>query len=188
MKEHLLRNIRRIAEKNNIEEELTTLFIDFYDDMIRKGWIRGGCHTLSSLLHIILNEFGYCNTLKLGIVQIEDIRFSHSWIELNSNIFDISIHVTNYETLHISNVIFWSYDIETFDRVNNAIYRKMIDKSPDKTGELIKNCTVRSYLDACPEGGYAFWNYILEFSKRHNKYLNMSRLKDKYIDTKWVIS
>jgi len=186
MEDVLINNIFEIAKDKNIEEKFCQLFIDYYEDMYKRGWIRGGCHCISSILHIILNEFGYYNILRLGVVEIRGVVFSHSWIEYNNMIFDIAVSETNDLEINISGVIFSDIDIKTLE-CGFVVYKDMIGKSPDKTGELFRDINVGQYFEECPEGRNVFWNYIIDFSKKYGKFINLSRLKEKYSNEKWTL-
>lgn len=179
-------NIYIIAEKFNIDNKFADIFVDCYYDMFNKGIIQGGCHFISSILHIILNELEYENILRLGIAEILGVKFSHSWIEFDNKKFDIAISNTNDTVLNINNIIFANIDINTMvdAQVN---YYDMNNSSPDKTGEIIRNMTIGKYFERCPWGRNFCWDYIILFCKNYKKYLNTRRLKEKYCDQTWTL-
>lgn len=179
-------NIYIIAEKSNIDNKFADIFVDFYNDMFNKGIIQGGCHLLSSILHIILNELGYENVLRLGIAEILGIKFSHSWVEFENKKFDIAISNTNNTALNINNSIFANIDVKTMEN-GQVNYYDMKNSSPDKTGEIIRNMTIGKYFEGCPWGRNFCWDYIVSFCKNHKKYLNTRRLKEKYCDQTWTL-
>lgn len=181
-----INNIYVISEKYNIDIKFADLFVDFYNDMFNKGIIQGGCHFISSMLYIILNEFGYKNVLRLGIAEVLGIKFSHSWIEFDNKKFDIAISDTNNVALNINGIIFASIDINTITdgQIN---YYEMKNESPDNTGEVVRNMTIGEYFIGCPWGKNFCWEYIVSFCKNHKKYLNVRRLKEKYSDQMWTL-
>lgn len=69
----------------------------------------------------------------------------------------------------------------------NVRYYNMSNKSPDTTGELVRNMTIGRYFDGCPLGKNVFWEYIASFCSKYKIYLNIRRLKEKYSDEKWIL-
>lgn len=179
-------NIYVIAEKNNIDKKFVDIFVDFTKDMVKMEMIKGGCHLISSMLYIIMNEMGYETVLRLGIAEILNTKFSHSWVEYNNKKFDIAISNTNRETLNICGIIFADIDIDTM--VDGKVcYYNMSDSSPDKTGEIVMKMTIGKYYEQCPFGRNFCWDYIVRFCGKYKKYLNTRRVKSKYCDHMWKL-
>lgn len=148
-------NIYNIAKNFKIDDKFVAIFTDFYSDMYNMRIIQGGCHFISSVLHIILNELGYENVLRLGVAEVLQTQFSHSWVEFKGKVFDIAISNTNNIALNINGIIFADIDIETMKK-GNVRYYNMSNKSPDTTGELVRNMTIGKYFDGCPLGKNVF--------------------------------
>lgn len=186
MEHTLKKQIDKITEENNLDKYVAVIFEDFYDDMDKKGLIQGGCHFLSSILHVILNEFDIDNELCLGNVEMKGCIFSHSWIYIKGKVFDIAIMRTNRSEISLNGVVFASVDLSTGNRpeINYGIYSDQ--DLVDSTGKQVKKLTLGEYFRNNPYGEQFVWNYIADFCKMKKKFVNIRRLKEKYTDEKWV--
>ena len=185
--EHTLKEqIDKIIDDTYLNKNLAVIFEDFYDDMDRKGLIQGGCHFLSSILHVILNEFDIDNELCLGNVEMKGCIFSHSWIDIKGKVFDIAIMKTNRSEISLNGVVFASVDLSTgnLPEINYGVYSDQ--DLVDYTGKQVKKLTLGEYFGNNPYGSQFVWNYIADFCKMKKKFVNTRRLKEKYADEKWV--
>ena len=185
--EHTLKEqIDKIIDDTYLNKNLAVIFEDFYDDMDRKGLIQGGCHFLSSILHVILNEFDIDNELCLGNVEMKGCIFSHSWIDIKGKVFDIAIMKTNRSEISLNGVVFSGVDLSTgnLPEINYGVYSDQ--DLVDSTGKQVKKLTLGEYFGNNPYGSQFVWNYIADFCKMKKKFVNTRRLKEKYADEKWV--
>ena len=141
---------------------------------------------MSSILHVILNEFDIDNELCLGNVEMKGCIFSHSWIYIKGKVFDIAIMRTNRSEISLNGVVFASVDLSTGNRpeINYGIYSDQ--DLVDSTGKQVKKLTLGEYFRNNPYGEQFVWNYIADFCKMKKKFVNIRRLKEKYTDEKWV--
>lgn len=186
MKMEMKKIIKEIEIKYNLDSLISELFCDYYDFMDEKELIKGGCHFLSALLHIILSEFQIDNILCLGNVRLDDKVFSHSWIEIDEKIYDIAISNTNDMNCFTKGVVFYGFETDTMlsDRVKYGILTN--DDLVDVTGRTVCQMNLGEYISKCPKGKNYVLKLILDFSKTHKKYLNSSRLYEKYKNEKWT--
>ncbi len=186
MDEGLKKKIYLISNTNNYKDEIPEIFIDFYKDMEKKDFIKGGCHFLSSVLHVVFSEFDIQNELCIGNVKFKEHVFSHSWIEIRGKEFDIAISDTNNPLVHLDGIVFGGIDTSTM--LDASIYYGVNpDKDlKDKTGKRVMDLTLGEYFNMAPVGKNFVWDYVLDFSKNKGKFLNTRRLKEKYSDEKWI--
>lgn len=186
MEENMLKRICVIQNDCKLNEEISEIFIDFYDDMSRRKLIKGGCHYLSALLHMILSELDIPNELCLGNVKKGDYTFTHSWVSINGGIYDIAISNTNDPRIFTNGIIFNSYDTST-GQITPIEYGGMPDSDlVDKTGEQVSKLTLGEYVSNCPYGKNYIYEYIIDFAKRRKKYLNASKVRERYSKERWI--
>ncbi|PFR60278.1 nucleic acid-binding protein, partial [Bacillus cereus] len=79
------------------------------------------CHTVSSILYVLLKEQGFNPKLEIGFVASSKIpkEFCHSWITLDGHLYDIGLYRANdpfnqnsFSYIELSNPIFRGVDIE----------------------------------------------------------------------------
>lgn len=179
------KTIKEIEMKYNLNNLISDLFCDYYDFMDEKELIKGGCHFLSALFHIILSEFQIDNLLCLGNVRLNNRVFSHSWIEIDEKIYDIAISNTNDLNCFTKGVVF--YGIETDTMLSNRIEYGILanDELVDVTGRTVDKMNLGEYISKCPNGKNYVLKLILDFSRKYKKYLNSGRLYEKYKNEKW---
>lgn len=85
-----------IGNRYPYNEKLVNTFFEVLDYSLRKNW-NGACHTVSSILFIILKEQEIDCVLKLGFVKaaVTPYPFCHSWITIEGEVFDIALYRAN---------------------------------------------------------------------------------------------
>lgn len=178
--------IRNSKDFHECDTEIDDIFIDFYNDMLKIDLIKGGCHFLSSILHILLSEAGIHNELCLGNVRKDGQVFSHSWVEINQRIFDIAISDTNNPILNNLGIIFNNIDSYTYE-ITSIEYGILSESElVDQTGKKVERMTIGKYFMSCPYGKNFVWEYIIDFYKKRKRFLNIGRLKEKYSEENWI--
>lgn len=177
--------IRNSKDFHECDTKIDSIFLDFYNEMLDRNLIKGGCHFLSSILHILFCEAGINNELCLGNVRQGGQIFSHSWVEVNNRIFDIAISDTNNPAFNSLGVIFNNIDSYTCEKTDIEYGVLSDSELVDQTGKAIERMTVGKYFMSCPYGKNFVWEYIIGFYMRRKRYLNMRRLKEKYFEKEW---
>lgn len=185
MNEQNLICIRNSKDFLEYDTKIDSIFLDFYNDMLDRNLIKGGCHFLSSILHILFSEADINNELCLGNVRKGDQIFSHSWIEVDNRIFDIAISNTNNPALNNLGVIFNNIDLYTCEKTDIEYGVLSDSELVDQTGKAIEMMTVGKYFMGCPYGKNFVWEYIISFYTGRKRYLNMRRLKEKFSEKEW---
>jgi len=78
----------------------------------RENWT-GACHDTSALLYMLLSELGCSPTLVTGEVKAPAGIFDHSWVELDSKIYDVAIGFPGEDGHYVGPSVFASLNIDT---------------------------------------------------------------------------
>lgn len=85
--------ITEICNSNGLKADASKAIFGLFQYMMKKE-IYGGCHALSSVLYVALNELGYCPKLVIGECQFPSSKpFDHSWIYINDKVIDLAIYM-----------------------------------------------------------------------------------------------
>lgn len=139
----------------------------------------GACHFLSVMLYILLQEQEINCNIMIGEVEINNIRFSHSWVEIDNQVYDIAILFPN--KFKGCPPVFANIDIETqnHSKVKYGITKKLNEK--DRTAQMVFQMSVSGYLDGHPEGKHVLWDEILLVrSILIGGYVKLNNLREKY--------
>lgn len=173
-------NSYSILGKSDFSEEqkdkLIKTFFTVLND-IRKNNIEGSCHSSSSVLYVLLNEYGFTPSLCIGEVlsKKSGLIFDHSWIEIDKMIFDAAIFLPlNKETA--DNVVFYGDDIGTKEP-SLAVY----GYGKGKLDGIARQ--VYEYMDGYPMYKGGLWSMVRDFSIKIGDPLDIE-LKEKYDKTK----
>ncbi|WFR58252.1 SEC-C domain-containing protein [Anaerocolumna sp. AGMB13025] len=61
-------------------------------DFIKENKFEGGCHLTSAIMYILLTEVGFTDLeVKTGVVENDEGRFDHSWVEYQGKKIDMAI-------------------------------------------------------------------------------------------------
>lgn len=98
-------------------EIISDIFCIYLESTIKNNWV-GACHDLSASFYMTLLEYGFQPKLCIGVVEVDEFKFDHSWISMDEKIYDFSIcnqnvkshppifSSTNLENLSESNIIY----------------------------------------------------------------------------------
>ncbi len=154
-------------------------------NFIEKEQWQGACHASSSVLHILLSEQGINNELFIGEVKAPNGKpFDHSWIEIDGNIFDVSIFNPLEHEGKIYPPVYNGYDLDT---QQNTELEYGIDSGYgyNNHAATIKNTPFNDYmlgLTSIPNGLYGT---VVDLAKSLNLSLSAERLINKYSQTEW---
>lgn len=149
---------------------------------IEKNNYQGGCHTISAIIHILLNEKGYNSVVRIGEVKIEDVLFDHSWVELNGKVIDIAIMNTLQDGIKIPPVIL-DISAATGKEVD---YQYGVSRHIDGIAQRVLSMSIGQYLmDGVSHGSLNTMKDIAERSGTSldniedtvNKYFSAYRIK-----------
>lgn len=102
--------MRRVAEEKRLDEAVTQP----YSALLRYMWeleYRGACHSTSAILFVLMSERGLSPKLCIGEVRANGPYFDHSWIELDSKIFDVAVSLPDLSGAEVGGPVFASIDL-----------------------------------------------------------------------------
>lgn len=184
-------------QKNNI----ITIYFELLKIVELSDW-KGGCHSISLMLYILLKEIGVNAELCIGEVKVNDIIFDHSWVEVNNEIFDIAIS-NPLDSVFSHNPVFMGHDINNNNKIT-ALYgvnsnfprdSNRINVSTWSTLSYIEDFTLDKIFDdlKIEELKYSYdfeacglWGFISHISKLLDLNFDISQMRLKYGDLKRV--
>jgi hypothetical protein len=173
--DNLNNSIELIPNKKIVE----IVFSSIIDLTLKIDW-KGACHESCGAIHILLNESGINNSWCIGEVKFGNIYFDHSWIEINDEIYDISICNTLLPDV-ISGPVIRGLDIEN-NKPTTALYSVISGAEEDETTRWVKQNDLSSYLLNSPMHPILGTWIIVEQIAKHklNINLNIPSLIKKY--------
>ncbi len=176
----IISNIERIVQENHFEGEVADIIINAFSFMIKKKLL-GGCHVLSTLIYVALNELKYNAKLLCGECQyLDKLPFDHSWVTLNEKIIDIAIYYPLSEYFGGLGAPI-AFDIDTID-LKPTIMRYGINTGlpfSDETKFAIDS-TITQYMDKYPHEENGLWTVLERDIFPYEDELNVEGLKEKY--------
>ena len=86
----MMNNMEELIGNNEKKNEITKVCSTLIEIVNRLNW-EGSCHSISSIMYILFKELGLNTELCIGEVRDNKIAFDHSWVEVDGNVYDISI-------------------------------------------------------------------------------------------------
>ncbi|KIV58585.1 hypothetical protein AM501_05250 [Aneurinibacillus migulanus] len=172
-------------QKNVIIE---TLFATF-EHSIAKNW-SGACHALSSILYVLLREQEIDVELFLGAVDNNGFMFSHSWIEIDDEVYDIALYRSNDprnigSILTISPPIVKTLDITSKRKTNIKHGVEWPELRTNPNAQTIKTLTLGKYMSGWPSHRFGLWGEAEDIAKRINLKVNRKVMQEKFSKCKW---
>jgi hypothetical protein len=158
---------------------IKTIFSSILDLTIMNNW-KGACHESCGAIHILLNETGVTNTWCIGESRVGQAFFDHSWIEINSEIFDISI-CNPLQPAFKSGPVIKGVDIDT-NKQTTALYGVVSGHLDDPMTVAVKSLNLSDYLSNSPiHPTLGTWLLIDQVAKHKLKInLDINALMTKY--------
>jgi hypothetical protein len=158
---------------------IQTIFSSILDLTIMNDW-KGACHESCAAIHILLNETGVQNTWCIGEAKVGEAFFNHSWIEINSEIYDISI-CKPLQPAFKSGPVIKDIDIDT-NQQTTTLYGEVSGHPDDPMTIVVKSFNLSDYLANSPiHPTLGTWLLIDQVAKYKLKQaLNISSLMTKY--------
>lgn len=135
-------------DRYECDQEIKDIIRGTYDFIAEHDY-RGGCHTISAIMHILLTEKGFNSIVRLGEVQIDRMTFDHSWIDLDGKVIDMAIMNTLQDGIKIPPVIFG----ESVSTKKQVEYRYGVSQNIDRTAQVVLNMSIGNYLMGGVEQG-----------------------------------
>lgn len=100
-------------------------------------------------MHILLTEKGFNSVVRIGVVEIDGMKFDHSWIDLDGKVIDITIMNTLEDRIKLPPVIFGE-SVATGKQVE---YRYGVSPNLDITAQFVIDMSIGNYLMGGVEHG-----------------------------------
>ncbi|MGN7209729.1 SEC-C metal-binding domain-containing protein [Bacillus velezensis] len=176
------------ANQLSSSKELIETFFAVFNHAMRKKWT-GACHTVSSILYVLLCEQGIDAQLRIGYVRSQkfDATFSHSWITIEDKSYDVGLYRANpISPLHyyteVSPPIFKGINLESFTDTDVifGVPTKSEVEAKDRTLQQIMKVSVGEYMRNAPYHKIGIWIEVIEIAERLGLQLDYEVLKTKY--------
>ncbi|MDI1255431.1 MAG: lasso peptide biosynthesis protein [Flavobacterium sp.] len=179
MTQNMKQNLNTAISGIQNEKNINGIFSNVLDIMINADW-KGACHESCAALHILLNEFGISNVWLVGEAKVNEGFFDHSWIEIDSNVYDIAIFKPLKEILKNGPVIN-GIDIIT-NQPTTTQYGVKSGLPDHAMTEVFKSFTnLGEYLLGSPmHPTLGTWKMIDYVAQKLGKKLDISTLIKKY--------
>lgn len=157
------------------EEKVKDVVFELLRIIEKEDW-QGACHATSAIMYILFSELGIKSNIYIGEVKSEVGIFDHSWIEINSKIYDVAISNTLCGR-KFSAPIIADYNLETL-KVTNMKYGIKTRNGLDNIADTIKNIPIVDYINNSP----LLLEIIYEISKKVGITFDWNNLYKKYLN------
>jgi len=164
------------------KDSILAAFFTTLDFVEKKDWAEA-CHAVSAVLYVMYSELGLTPTLCVGEVKCDRDVFDHSWVELNGEVFDVSIY-KNIDNVITFAPIINGYDVDTKEPTK-AVYgvKSVIGLDPDT--QKITNVPFDIYMSGFPDYENGLWGIVIDLGAEISLDLDLDLLKGKYSQTSW---
>lgn len=180
-------------EKESIKILIATDFSDEEKEKIVKAYFavlkliseekwKGACHSSSSILYVMLKEYGINADLVIGEVKSAELvqPYDHSWIEIEGKVFDAAI-LEPLSNVKAHAPVFYSKNVTNQQEIDAKYGIKFLGLGMEAQQAL--NTNFVDYMDGFPaEGG--LWSVVESLSRSINFPIKTDEIKQRYINVK----
>lgn len=177
-----LRAAESLTRRGPARPGLLTTFSCVLQFVHRSGW-EGACHASSSVLFVLLREQGIHAELYLGEVRAGRIFFDHSWVEVDSKVFDVAISSPLIHDQWMPPV-FASIDLSSL-RKTTVVYGVSSGAGHNESAALIRTLPFAEYMGAFPRHESGLWGVAKELGKEIGLRIAVRKLRSTYADVLW---
>lgn len=195
-------NVKELIKDNPQNQEISTIYLGILDIIEKLNW-EGACHATSSIMYILFKEIGLNPKLCIGEVCYNNLYFDHSWIELDNNIYDVSVY-KELNGVKISEPIINGYNVKTKEKCKlvyggNRIYN--IDDYANRAMKIsfidylnsfkLEYIATERQIQSIDDDIYDFskeglWGFVSSIGNRIGLDCDIELLKEKYKNTKRI--
>jgi hypothetical protein len=176
---HWIINLKNSLATFRQQHTVETIFSSVLKFTVMQDW-KGACHESCGVIHILLNEFGVENTWSIGEAKVGQAFLDHSWIEIDSEVFDIAI-CRPLDARISSSPVIKGIDVDTNTQTTN-LYSQSSGLPEDQMTTFVKSRDLSHYLMQSPMhpliGTWALIDHIAKSDL--NTHLNIRSLMIKY--------
>jgi hypothetical protein len=140
---------------------------------------QGGCHFISVIMYILLQESKIKCNLCIGEVKTGNNYFDHSWIEIDNKVYDVAIVMPLPGGIR-HNPVFNSIDIEN-DMFTSLGYGLISGEGFNDDATQIADLTLKEYAS---HQGEMLWELTKIIGKSRDIKINIGKIKETYGMTK----
>lgn len=176
---HWITNLENSIGTTFNHETIKTIYASVLELTIQNDW-KGACHESCGAMHILLNETGVQNIWCIGEAKVGNAFFNHSWIEIDENIYDISI-CKPLQTAFYNGAVIKGIDIDT-NEPTTAEYGVASGHPDDQMTIVVKSLNLSDYLKMSPvDPQLGTWRLIEQVGKyKLKKMFDIPTLMKKY--------
>jgi uncharacterized protein YchJ len=187
-------NINAITKQNGLDSRVSNAFFTTLKFLYELNW-KGACHATSAILYIICRELGHEPRLCTGVISTEIWSSSHSWVELNGKMYDVSCYFPVNNTPRLMPV-FHGKELDTMDDTK-TIYGNSIESIDGQIDFMLKK-NLTDFMEALPDDlrGASLWQALDNicllanidvFDKSVSLSAAVEQLRNKYENTYWEL-
>ena len=189
------KNATQIADENGLDKRFAQIFYTLMKFISNYNW-RGACHSASAILYVIFRELGYEPKLCAGVVATDFWVTGHSWVELESEVYDVSCYFPAVGTPRTMPV-FCGKELDSMN--NTETLYGISDAPPAEDVEMVMASTVSQIMSADQKklGNKHLWQALVNvcaeaeislpiFDIKGNM-MGASVINKKYSSAKWEL-
>ncbi len=180
--QHWLNAIERLPVSNPEQYKLKKTFRGVLQFIHKMQW-QGACHATSGVFTVLLQQQDISAKPYLGECSINGAFFDHSWVEVNSDIYDVAISNTLIPQWHAPPV-FAGISVESME-ATTVSYGVASGAGLDTNAKFIKNTPFVEYMDQFPNHPQGLWGISKDIGKSIGMKLNVSKMRNKAQALKW---
>lgn len=152
----------RVISSEGCDKDMSNILETVWKIMEENNWI-GACHATTSIIYILLSEFGYKPKIYIGELTLPNSfnKFDHSWVEVDGKVIDLAIALPLNPASSQEPVIMGK---EAFsNKIPKMIYKSSSHPPKlDAQAQKVKEMPIYTYLEEAPGQIYGFFNQVLQ--------------------------
>lgn len=173
---------RNLPAESPADHKLVKTFGAVLDLVHAHNW-QGACHATSAIFCVLLREQNILATPFLGECRHEEGFFDHSWVEVDSAIYDIAISNPLIQSTRCPPV-FRGRHLGSSGALQIQ-YGVISGQGLDPTASLIRETPFSVYMTFFPYHPEALWGMASDTAKGLGIRTTVSKLKSKHSDIRW---
>ncbi|HUR42442.1 MAG TPA: hypothetical protein VM240_14870 [Verrucomicrobiae bacterium] len=144
---------------------------------------QGACHATTAVSTVLLREQDVEAQPYIGECKNQEGFFDHSWVEVNSLVYDVAIAMP-LTHVHAQAPVFGGLSVDT-KQPTPISYGVKSPSGYDDPAEMIRAISIADYMDAFPNHPEGLWGIAKIIGKSLGLRLNNGVMKKTYAELKW---
>lgn len=162
-------------------EKLSNIFDNLQQYIVENDW-KGACHITTLILTFAALDLKFDAKPCIGEVKAGNVKFDHSWLEIDGKIYDASIIRPLVHSPFSS--VYNSIDLNT--KIQTALEYSFIQDA-DRFG-IAKQIVSKSIFDYASEFPNGFDKVMSNIVRPHIPKTTIAAYREKYSDLKWKVA